>query len=65
MFEDSIKITRYQGTVKNGMRDGVGINYYADGSYYEGLWKNDVPNGFGVFYNGEGVLSIGQYVVRK
>lgn len=63
ILEEAIKIPRYSGAIANGLRDGIGINYYNDGSYYEGMWKNDFPNGLGVFYNGDGCFNIGQFNV--
>ena len=46
---------RYIGEWKKGIRNGFGIFFYANGSYYKGEWKNNLKDGFGkyVFENGK------------
>jgi hypothetical protein len=43
----SVAGTRYEGEVKNGMRNGYGIAYFPDGTRYEGQWSDRVMQGFG------------------
>ena len=33
---------RYEGHWTNGVRDGYGVFYYANGSKYEGYWKDNM-----------------------
>lgn len=33
---------RYEGSWVNGVRDGYGVFYYANGSKYEGYWKDNM-----------------------
>ena len=50
----------YTGQMKNGKREGLGIQTWTNNSKYEGFWKNDKANGLGrlvhsgdEFYEGE------------
>ena len=38
---------KYQGQVKNGKPDGLGVIIYSDGSMYVGRWKNGIREGQG------------------
>jgi hypothetical protein len=40
-------IDRFEGTFRNGKRDGFGRYVWAPGVSYDGLYTNDVPHGFG------------------
>lgn len=40
----------------NGMREGVGKFYYANGSTYEGSWSNNKKNGYALYTNEDGTL---------
>jgi hypothetical protein len=40
-------IDRFEGTFRNGKREGFGRYTWAPGVSYEGLYANGVPNGFG------------------
>ena len=42
----------YEGTFKNGVRDGEGTYTYVDGTKYEGTWKNNMKHGRGVMKYG-------------
>ena len=45
----------YEGNLKDGERNGHGIEYYSDGQkWYEGEWVNDNKNGHGIFYDCDG-----------
>jgi len=37
--------SRYEGEVRNGVREGKGKYYYNNGGYYEGSWKDGKMNG--------------------
>lgn len=39
----------YEGEFYKGKREGVGVQYYKEGSFYRGVWKDDKKNGFGEF----------------
>ena len=41
---------RYEGSLKDGNRNGQGIMYYRNGSRYEGSWENNEHNGQGIYY---------------
>jgi hypothetical protein len=45
---DKLKRKRFVGQVGEGMRSGVGVMEYADGSSYAGEWSDDDLNGSGV-----------------
>ena len=36
----------YIGQYNGGRREGLGTQYYADGSIYEGMWASDLPQSF-------------------
>ena len=40
-------IDRFEGTFRDGKREGFGRYVWTPGVSYEGLYANDVPNGFG------------------
>ncbi|EAR99464.1 protein kinase (macronuclear) [Tetrahymena thermophila SB210] len=46
--------SRYEGEVRNGVRDGKGKYYYNNGGYYEGSWKDGKMNGQGTLYFPDG-----------
>ena len=35
----------YDGELKNGLRHGQGVFYYANGAKYEGMWKDNMKHG--------------------
>jgi hypothetical protein len=41
------KLYKGQWNKKTGDRDGVGIQFWPDGSKYEGMWRHDKANGKG------------------
>jgi len=58
-YSDNTKILyndngRYEGEVKNGLREGKGIYYHNNGGRYEGDWKNDKREGKGIEYYNNG-----------
>jgi hypothetical protein len=48
--ETNKKNDRYDGSYKNGMRNGKGTMVYDNGDKYVGQWKDDKRNGTGTFY---------------
>ena len=44
LFKDG---THYEGTVYNGLPDGLGIATQLDGTVYEGQWRAGLREGFG------------------
>ena len=48
-FGDKETQPKYQGDVKNGKPNGLGILIYKDGRKYEGNWKNGIWNGKGKY----------------
>lgn len=53
----------YCGGFKNGMRDGIGTEYYFDSAnnYYQGEWKNNKKEGNGVRYFNEKEFYTGEF----
>lgn len=49
--------TKYIGQIKNGKRNGRGLFYYNDGSYYEGYWRDNKMHGKGSLYYSNGSLA--------
>lgn len=47
VLTDSIKETRYVGTIKDGLAHGVGNMTYLDGSVYDGHWFFGLRDGWG------------------
>lgn len=41
------RLYKGQWKKKTGERDGLGIQFWPDGSKYEGMWRNDKANGKG------------------
>jgi hypothetical protein len=48
--------SRYEGEIKEGIRNGYGVAYFPDGSRYEGQWVDRWQQGFGVKINPSGVI---------
>jgi hypothetical protein len=46
-YEHGQAIDRFEGTFRNGKREGSGRYVWAPGVSYDGLYANDVPNGLG------------------
>jgi hypothetical protein len=42
---------KYEGELKNGLRDGKGVWYKSNGTIkYDGEWQKNKQCGYGVFY---------------
>ena len=52
---------RYSGEFQSGVREGLGVFYYSDGSMYEGQWKGNKKHGYAVFTDEKGVSVYGYY----
>ena len=52
---------RYEGEVKNGKKEGKGIEYYNNGDRYEGDFKNDKYDGKGIYYFNHGEFKGDRY----
>ena len=48
---------RYSGNFVNGLREGLGIFYYANGSTYEGYWIQNKKHGYAMYTNENGEVS--------
>ena len=44
------RILKYDGEIKNGLKNGYGKYYWEDGNKYEGEWKDNVLHGIGTYY---------------
>ncbi|KDO35168.1 hypothetical protein SPRG_00014 [Saprolegnia parasitica CBS 223.65] len=53
---------RYEGEFANGVRDGYGVFYYANGARYEGHWEDNVKHGLGLFFFEDGTIYEGEFV---
>ena len=52
----------YQGQVKDGKPNGLGVIIYPDGMEYVGGLKNGVMNGQGTFTNANGEKYVGEWI---
>jgi len=52
---------RYEGEWKNGLRHGIGVFYYGNGSKYEGEWIENLKEGFAIFTYEDGKIFRGLY----
>lgn len=52
----------YEGEMKDGKRNGMGICRYSDGSVYEGEWKNNLKEGQGKLTGTNGVRYEGEFL---
>ena len=51
--------------MKKGLRDGYGVLYWKDGSYYSGKWSEDMKEGEGTLFYANGDIYTGQWVKEK
>lgn len=58
---------RYEGewSIKDGYRDGRGIQVWADGSMYEGWWRRGKPHGQGRLIHHDGDVYEGEWKADK
>ena len=62
-YAESLKFdaSTYEGEVKNGKANGVGIFTFSDGSTYEGKVKNNKINGKGKYIDAQGKVYEGKF----
>ncbi|CCI49338.1 unnamed protein product [Albugo candida] len=51
----------YQGEMKEGLRHGIGVFHYENGSRYEGEWQYNVKHGLGIFVSEDGRITVARY----
>ena len=54
---------KYQGQVKYGKPNGLGVIFYPDGSKYVGGWENGLFNGQGIFSKSDGTEYPGSWKI--
>jgi hypothetical protein len=54
-----------QWNKKTGERDGVGIQFWPDGSKYEGMWRKDKATGKGRMTHANGDIYDGEWLNDK
>jgi len=63
--QDHLNRKEYTGHMKKGLRDGYGVLYWKDGSYYSGKWSEDMKEGEGTLFYANGDIYTGQWVKEK
>lgn len=53
---------RFDGTLKDGVKIGIGTHVWADGQKYVGEWRNDIQHGKGAFTFANGDVYEGDFV---
>ncbi|RLN27465.1 hypothetical protein BBJ28_00019367 [Nothophytophthora sp. Chile5] len=51
----------YEGEFRDGLRDGNGVFFYANGARYEGEWRANVKDGYGLFFYENGRVFVGLF----
>jgi hypothetical protein len=51
----------YEGELKNGLFEGMGIYFWSDGSAYSGQWKGGLKHGQGILLNSYGTTTAGYW----
>ena len=64
-FGDKETQPKYQGQVKDGKPDGLGVLIYPNGVRYVGSWKNGGRNGRGILSNNNGYKWVGDWKDNK
>ena len=62
-FGDKDNQPKYQGQVKKGKPNGLGVIIYPDGSKYVGGWENGLFNGQGIFSKSNGTKYVGSWKI--
>ena len=62
-FGDKDTQPKYQGQVKDGKPNGLGVIFYPDGSKYVGGWENGLFNGKGIFSKSNGTKYVGSWKI--
>lgn len=53
---------RFEGTLRNGRKEGYGTHTWADGQRYAGVWRNDIQHGLGTFTFANGDVYEGDFL---
>ena len=53
---------RYEGEMKNDMKEGRGCLYHSDGDVFMGEWKNGNINGYGIITHFNGASYEGDWL---
>lgn len=56
--------SRYTGTLKNGLPNGLGTCVWSNGSQYDGEWRDGLMHGFGTYVWSTGQRYDGEWKVR-
>lgn len=56
---------RYEGEWKDGLRQGQGVFYYANGAQYIGEWQKNLKEGYAVFVQDNGEVQKGIFSKDK
>lgn len=59
------KLYKGQWSKRKGERDGVGVQFWPDGSKYEGMWRKDQANGKGRMTHANGDIYDGGWMDDK
>ena len=62
-FGDEETQPKYQGQVKDGKPNGLGDNFYTNGSKYVGGWENGKYQGQGTFTKPDGTKYVGSWKI--
>jgi hypothetical protein len=62
-FGDEETQPKYQGQVKNGKPNGLGVIIYTNGSKYVGGWENGKYQGQGTFTKPDGTKYVGSWKI--
>jgi hypothetical protein len=60
-----MKVGKYSGSYRVGLRHGKGTFAWPDGSRYDGFWRNDQMEGRGIFTSPDGTKYDGDWFVGK
>jgi hypothetical protein len=60
-----INLSKYEGKIKNNVREGDGKMTYPNGNIYEGKFKNDVKEGVGKMIYSNGYIYEGEFKNNK
>jgi len=63
--EDHLNRDEYKGNMVYGQREGYGILYWKDGSYYSGQWSGDMKEGEGTLFYSNGDIYTGHWKQEK
>jgi hypothetical protein len=61
----SVSVEKFEGSWKNGKREGVGFAVNPNGDWFEGVWRADKRNGPGLTFYCTQVLQVLPSVTLK